>query len=146
GDYVVALNLVSESPGWLTAIGARPMYLGLDLRGGVHVLMQLDIMAALTRRVEAVAGDIRTALRAKRIPYAGIAREGQVVQLRFRDAQARDRASAEIQNMTADVEVRAVDETKEYRLFVTLRPEALQRTAEFALQQNITTLRNRVNE
>ncbi|MGH8667014.1 MAG: protein translocase subunit SecD, partial [Burkholderiales bacterium] len=145
-DYVVALNLVSNSPDWLTAIGARPMYLGLDLRGGVHFLMQVDMKTALTRRMEGVAGDIRSSLREKRIPYAGIAREGQVVQVRFRDQSARDKAIGEIERITDDVALRPVDETDQFKLFVTLKPEALKKTADFALQQNITTLRNRVNE
>jgi preprotein translocase subunit SecD len=145
-DYVVALNLVSNSPNWLTAIGARPMYLGLDLRGGVHFLMQVDMKTALTRRMEGVAGDIRGALREKRIPYAGISREGQIVQVRFRDQAARDKASSEIERVTGDVALRPVDETDQFKLFVTLKPEALKKTADFALQQNITTLRNRVNE
>jgi preprotein translocase subunit SecD len=145
-DYIVALNLVSDSPSWLTAIGARPMYLGLDLRGGVHFLMQVDMKTALTRRMEGVAGDIRSSLREKRIPYAGISREGQVVQVRFRDQATRDKAITEIERITGDVASRTVDETDEYKLFVTLKPEALKKTADFALQQNITTLRNRVNE
>jgi preprotein translocase subunit SecD len=147
GDgYVVALNLVPNSPAWLSAIGARPMYLGLDLRGGVHFLLQVDMKTALTRRMEGVAGDIRGALREKRIPYAGLTREGQVVQVRFRDQSARDKAVAEIERITGDVNLRPVDEANEYKLFVTLKPEALKKTADFALQQNITTLRNRVNE
>jgi len=145
-DYVVALNLVPNSPRWLTAIGARPMYLGLDLRGGVHFLLQVDMKSALTRRMEGLAGDIRGSLREKRIPYTGISREGQVVQIRFRDQAARDKAVTEIERMTGDAALRPVDETDEYKLFVTLKPEALKKTADFALQQNITTLRNRVNE
>jgi preprotein translocase subunit SecD len=145
-DYVVALNLVPNSPRWLAAIGARPMYLGLDLRGGVHFLLQVDMKSALTRRMEGMAGDIRGSLREKRIPYAGISREGQVVQIRFRDQAARDKAITEIERMTGDAALRPVDETDEYKLFVTLKPEALKKTADFALQQNITTLRNRVNE
>jgi preprotein translocase subunit SecD len=122
------------------------MYLGLDLRGGVHFLLQVDMKTALTRRMESVAGDIRGSLREKRIPYAGISREGQVVQIRFRDQAARDKAVTEIERMTGDVALRPVNETDEYKLFVTLKPEALKKTADFALQQNITTLRNRVNE
>ena len=145
-DYIVALNLVSNSPRWLSAIGALPMYLGLDLRGGVHFLMQVDMKSALTRKMEGVAGDIRGALREKRIPYAGISREGQVVQLRFREQSARDKAVIEIERVSPDVSLRQVDETSEFRLFVTLKPEAQKKTQDFALQQNITTLRNRVNE
>ncbi|MCC6532912.1 MAG: protein translocase subunit SecD [Burkholderiales bacterium] len=145
-DYVVALNLVSNSPRWLTAIGALPMYLGLDLRGGVHFLMQVDMKAALIRKAEGVAGDIRSALRDKRIPYAGVTREGQVVQVRFRDQANRDQAVAEIERITSDLNLRTADEANEYKLFATLKPEAQKRTQDFALQQNITTLRNRVNE
>lgn len=145
-DYVVALNLVSNSPQWLTAIGALPMYLGLDLRGGVHFLMQVDMKAALTRKMDGVAGDIRSALREKRIPYSGVSREGNVVQVRFRDAAARDKAIAEIERMSGELALRPVDATGDYRIFATLKPEAATRTADFALQQNITTLRNRVNE
>jgi preprotein translocase subunit SecD len=145
-NYVVALNLVSRSPGWLTSIGALPMYLGLDLRGGVHFLMQVDMKAALTRKMEGVAGDIRNALREKRVPYAGVTRDGMVVQVRFRDQSARDKAVAEIEKMTNDLNLRTVDETTEFRLFATLKPEAQKKTQDFALQQNITTLRNRVNE
>jgi preprotein translocase subunit SecD len=145
-SYSVALNLLSRSPAWLRAIGAQPMYLGLDLRGGVHFLMQVDMKSAMTRKMEGVAGDIRGALREKRIPYSGLSREGQVVQLKFRDQAARDKAIAEIELMTADLAFRNVDEADESRLFVTLKPEAQKKTRDFALQQNITTLRNRVNE
>jgi preprotein translocase subunit SecD len=146
GDYIVALNLVPNTPDWMRAIGALPMYLGLDLRGGVHFLMQVDMPGALTRKMEGVAGDIRGALREKRIPYAGVTREGQVVQVRFRDQAAREKAVAEIERVSPDLALRLVDETDEFRLFATLRPEAQKRTQDFALQQNITTLRNRVNE
>ena len=147
GDsYIVALNLVSNSPQWLSAIGALPMYLGLDLRGGVHFLMQVDMKAALTRKAEGVAGDIRGALRDKRIPYAGVTREGQVVQVRFRDQESRDKAITEIGRITSDLNIRTVDDAGDFRLFATLKPEAQKKTQDFALQQNITTLRNRVNE
>ncbi|HEX6006921.1 MAG TPA: protein translocase subunit SecD [Burkholderiales bacterium] len=145
-DYVVALNLVSNSPRWLSAIGALPMYLGLDLRGGVHFLMQVDMKTALTRKTEGIAGDIRGALRDKRIPYAGISREGDRVVVRFRDQAAREKAIAEIERMTGDLNLRLVDDAGDFRLVATLKPEAQKKTADFALQQNITTLRNRVNE
>lgn len=145
-SYGVALNLVSRSPRWLSSIGALPMYLGLDLRGGVHFLMQVDMKSALTRKMEGVAGDIRNALREKRVPYAGVTRDGMVVQVRFRDQGARDKAIAEIEKMTNDLNLRTVDEGTEFKLFATLKPEAQKKTQDFALQQNITTLRNRVNE
>jgi preprotein translocase subunit SecD len=145
-SYSVALNLLSRSPDWLRKIGALPMYLGLDLRGGVHFLMQVDMKAALTRKMEGVNGDIRGLLREKRISYGGISRDGQVVQVRFRDAATRDKAKAEIERTSSDLAFRDVDDGTEFKVFVTLKPEAQKKTQDFALQQNITTLRNRVNE
>ena len=145
-DYVVALNLLSNSPGWLRAIGALPMYLGLDLRGGVHFLLQVDMKAALAKRLEATLIDIRSNLREKKIPYAGATREGQLVSVRFRDAQARDKGLAEIARTLPDLDARAVDDAAEFRITAALKPEAQRKTQDFALQQNITTLRNRVNE
>ncbi|HWI12776.1 MAG TPA: protein translocase subunit SecD [Burkholderiales bacterium] len=145
-DYVVALNLLSRSPRWLAAIGALPMYLGLDLRGGVHFLLQVDMKAALAKKVEAFSNDIRGALRDKRIQYSGVTREGQTVVVRFRDTATRDKAVAEIERMTPDLELRSVDDPGDYRIVGSLKLEAQRKTQEFALQQNITTLRNRVNE
>ena len=84
--YIVALNLVSRSPQWLTKLHALPMYLGLDLRGGVHFLMQVDMKSALTKRAEALTGDVRTLLREKNIRHAGIVRAGNALEVRFRDA------------------------------------------------------------
>jgi preprotein translocase subunit SecD len=145
-DYVVALNLLSDNPQWLHAIGALPMYLGLDLRGGVHFLLQVDMKGALQKRIDAYTNDIRSGLRDKRIQYSGVAREGQSVVVRFRDAATRDKGIDELQRTMPDLEVRAVDDAGDYRVVGTLKPEAMRRTADFALQQNITTLRNRVNE
>jgi preprotein translocase subunit SecD len=145
-DYVVALNLLSNTPGWLDAIGAKPMYLGLDLRGGVHFLLQVDMKAALTKKMEASANDIRIALRDKRIQYAGVVREGNTVIVRFRERPMRDRAVDEIARSMPDLDLRSLDEGTEYRIVATLKEQAQRRTADSALQQNITTLRNRVNE
>ena len=145
-DYVVALNLLSNTPAWLDAIGAKPMYLGLDLRGGVHFLLQVDMKAALAKKIEASGNDIRIALRDKRVQYSGVAREGNTVIVRFRDRAMRDRAVDEITRTMPDLELKSPDEGSEYRVVATLKPEAQRRTADFALQQNITTLRNRVNE
>src|SRR5262249_30728692 len=145
-DYSVALNLLSNSPSWLSAIGALPMYLGLDLRGGVHFLLQVDMKAALTKKMEAFSNDIRSALRDKRIQYGGAARDGQAVTVRFRDRAMRDRALDEITRTMQDLELRSTDDAAEYRIVATLKPEAQRKTLDFALQQNITTLRNRVNE
>ena len=145
-DYVIALNLLSNSPGWLSAIGAKPMYLGLDLRGGVHFLLQVDMKAALAKKMEATLNDIRGNLREKRIPYTGIAAESQGVAVRFRERPARDKGLEEISRTLPDLELKSVDDAAEYRITAVLKPEAARKTQEFALQQNITTLRNRVNE
>jgi len=145
-DYVVALNLLSNSPGWLRSIGALPMYLGLDLRGGVHFLLQVDMKAALAKKMEATLNDIRGNLREKKIQYGGATRDGQSVTVRFRDKDARDKALAEISRAMPDLELKPTDDAAEFRIFATLKPEAQRKTQDFALQQNITTLRNRVNE
>ncbi len=145
-DYVVALNLLSRSPQWLTSIGALPMYLGLDLRGGVHFLMQVDMKSALSKKVESYTNDTRGMLREQRIQYSGIGREGQAVVVRFREAALRDKALARMIKDMPDLELKTADDAGEYRITGTLKIEAQRRTQEFALQQNINTLRNRVNE
>jgi preprotein translocase subunit SecD len=147
GDgYIVALNLVSNSPSWLGALRALPMYLGLDLRGGVHFLLQIDMKTALNKKVESYVNELRTTLREQKIPSAGVTREGMNLVVRFRDAAAREKASVVITRASPDLSLREVDEGTEFRLVATIRPEAVRQTQEFALQQNITTLRNRVNE
>ena len=145
-DYVVALNLLSRSPQWLTSIGALPMYLGLDLRGGVHFLMQVDMKSALTKKVEAFTNDIRGMLREQRLQYSGISREGQSVTVKFREVAIRDKALARIAKDMPDLDLRAEDQAGEFGIRGSLKVEAQRRTQEYALQQNITTLRNRVNE
>jgi preprotein translocase subunit SecD len=145
-NYVVALNLLSSSPRWLSRINALPMYLGLDLRGGVHFLLQVDMKGALTKAADRYAADIRTTLRGKEIRYAGIARDGQNVVVKFRDGETRDRANAEIGKQNPDLLLSLAEAGSEYSITATLRPEVQKRIQEFAIQQNITTLRNRVNE
>ncbi|MEO7727077.1 MAG: protein translocase subunit SecD, partial [Burkholderiales bacterium] len=145
-DFVVALNLVSRSPRALTAIGALPMYLGLDLRGGVHFLLQVDMPSALTKKLDGAGSSIRGLLRDKRIAYSGIVREGQVLQIKFRDAAARDKARKEIESTSPELALNEQEQGGEFRLAATLKPEELKRTQDLALQQNIATLRNRVNE
>jgi preprotein translocase subunit SecD len=144
--YVVALNLLSSSPAWLTSLGALPMYLGLDLRGGVHFLLQVDLKAAISKTVERYVGDIRTSLRELKLSYGGISRDGDTVVVRFRDAATRDKAEAELAKSYPDLLLRKVEDATEPRLVASIRPEAQKRIQEFTLQQNITTLRNRVNE
>ncbi len=145
-NFVVALNLLSSSPKWLTSMGALPMYLGLDLRGGVHFLLQVDMKSALDRALERYNGDIRTALREKKVQYSGIARVGQSVEVKFRDAAARTEASNELQKNFPDLQLKEQDDGSEFKLIGTLKLTAQKKLQEFALQQNITTLRNRINE
>ncbi len=145
-SYTVALNLVSRTPAWLLSINALPMYLGLDLRGGVHFLFQVDMRGALTKRLDSYTGDIRTQLRDQRIRHAGITREGQTIFVRFRDTETRDKARRLILDNLPDLALAEIDSATEPRLAITIRPEAEKRIQDSALKQNITTLNNRVNE
>ena len=145
-SYVVALNLLSRSPAWLSALRAGPMYLGLDLRGGVHFMLQVDMQAALTKRAESFAGDIRSGLREKNIRHAGITRNAQTVEVRFRDAQTLEAARRLIAESFADLQTVDVAEGVEYKLTATIKPEAARRIQDQALKQNIVTLHNRINE
>jgi len=148
-SYTVALNLLSNSPAWLAAIPvapARPMYLGLDLRGGVHFLLQVDMRAVLAKQLDSNAADIRSQLRDKNVRYAGIAREGDSIVIRFRDAEPRDKARAIIGEQLPDLQLIDASVGSELRLVASIRPEAQKRTQELALRQNIQTLHNRINE
>ncbi|GAB1720683.1 MAG: protein-export membrane protein SecD [Nitrosospira sp.] len=144
--YMVALNLLSNSPRWLTSIGALPMYLGLDLRGGVHFMLQVDMKGALSKALDRFSTDIRGSLREKKIPYAGLDKQGAQVVVKFRDAASRSRAEAEISKVYEDLSLREQNVGDEFHLTVALKPEAQKRIQDSAVQQNITTLRNRVNE
>jgi preprotein translocase subunit SecD len=145
-SYVVALNLLPASPNWLTAIRALPMYLGLDLRGGVHFLLQVDMQAALSKRLESLAADARTQLRERNIRHGGIAREAQTLRVRFRDAATRDKARGALLDGFPDLAFTERDDGQDFLLVAGLKPEAVKRTQEYALRQNITTLHNRINE
>ncbi|NMF97877.1 protein translocase subunit SecD [Aromatoleum toluolicum] len=146
-SYVVALNLLSASPNWLTAINALPMYLGLDLRGGVHFLLQVDMPGAITKRLDATAADLRTLMRDKNVRHAGITREGNNVLLRFRDAAQRDAARKAISASTADLQLTdREDAADDLKLVATLSQNAQKNIRDFAIKQNITTLHNRINE
>jgi len=146
-SYVVALNLLSASPGWLTAIHALPMYLGLDLRGGVHFLLEVDMPGAITKRLDSTAADLRTLMRDKSVRHAGIAREGNLVTLRFRDAAQREAARSAIGASTNDLQLTDRDDgADDLKLVAALTPIAQQSIRDFAIKQNITTLHNRINE
>ncbi|MDP1609466.1 MAG: protein translocase subunit SecD [Sulfuritalea sp.] len=144
--YSVALNLVSNSPNWLTGIHALPMYLGLDLRGGVHFLLQVDMKGALTKRLDSISADLRGLLRDKNIRHGGISREGQTVAIRFREAETRDKARAVLTENQPDLQLVDAQDGPDLELVATLKPEAQKRIQEFAVKQNITTLHNRINE
>lgn len=145
-DYIVALNLLSRSPKWLTALHALPMYLGLDLRGGVHFLMQVDMKTALTKRIESFAGDVRTLLRDKNIRHGGISREGDRIEVRFRDEATRAAARAALAEPLPDLQWTEAAEGADLKLVGTLKPQAARTVQEQAVKQNITTLHNRINE
>ncbi|WP_309626090.1 protein translocase subunit SecD [Methylibium sp.] len=145
-NYIVALNLLSRSPKWLTALHALPMYLGLDLRGGVHFLMQVDMQAALIKRAEGLSSDIRSLLREKNVRHAGIARAGLAVEVRFRDAATRDAARAVLVEALPDLEWNDASVGGDLALSGRLKPQAARAVQEQTIKQNITTLHNRINE
>jgi preprotein translocase subunit SecD len=146
--YVVAMNLAPSTPGWLRALDAEPMFLGLDLRGGVHFLMQVDMEAAVSKAEERYVSDIRTLLRDNDIRYRTISRrnEGGIV-IRFRSAAQRDNGIALVAKEYPDLNVTTLESSSgEFQALAVLKDKAVKQTKDFALQQNITTLRKRVNE
>jgi preprotein translocase subunit SecD len=147
GDtYTVALNLVSASPAWLTALHALPMYLGLDLRGGVHFLLEVDMKAALEKNAIRYQTEFRSELRSEKIRYGRITREGAVVSVRFATRDARDAAQTKLESSYPELAFTPVDEDDSFGLNAKLKLESEKQVQDFALQQNLTTLRNRVNE
>ncbi|MGE4240264.1 protein translocase subunit SecD [Ramlibacter sp.] len=145
-QYIVALNLLTRSPAWLSALRAAPMYLGLDLRGGVHFMLQVDMQAALTKKAESYSGDLRTFLREKNVRHAGIARNGQAIEVRFRDAQTLAEGKRVIADQLPDLQLAEVAEGGETKVTATIKPEAARRVQDQALKQNMVTLHNRINE
>jgi preprotein translocase subunit SecD len=144
--YVVALNLVSRSPAWLTSLHAFPMYLGLDLRGGVDFLLQVDMKGAIDKKAESFAGDLRTNFRDKGIRGTSVNRNGQTIEVSFRDAAALQTAKQLIQDQFPDLATTEAQDGSNWRLTATIKPEAARRLQDAALKQNITTLHNRINE
>ena len=144
--FVVALNLVSSSPGWLSAMRALPMYLGLDLRGGVHFLLQVDMPAALSKRMDVLVTDTRTLLRDKNLRHGGISRTAQGIEIRFREAETRQKSRELLNTQIPDLNWAEASVGGELALIGTMRPETEKRVRDYALKQNITTLSNRVNE
>lgn len=145
--YVVALNLTPNTPRWLLSIRALPMYLGLDLRGGVHFLLQVDMRAAITKRAEATLADLRTQLRDKRIRHTGMNRVGNVVEVSFASEEERARANDLLRNTQPDLVLSLPEASAApYLLRAELSQKAVQNVQSYALKQNISTLHNRINE
>jgi len=144
--YVVALNLLSASPNWLTTIQALPMYLGLDLRGGVHFLLQVDMNGAITKQLDSSAGDLRTLLREKKVAYSGVSRERDSLVIRLRSADDRQKAKNTIADSRNDLLFTTREEGADFLLVGSFSPQARRTIQEDAIKQNIVTLHNRVNE
>ena len=145
-SYIVAPNLVPNTPEWLLKINALPMYLGLDLRGGVHFLLQVDMHAAIEKRAESTASDLRTQFRDKRIRHAGISRQGNTVVVAFNDEQELARANDLLRSTQPDLVVTEGERAGKFILSAELSQKAIQNVQEYALKQNISTLHNRINE
>ena len=145
-SYIVALNLIPRSPTWLSNLHADPMYLGLDLRGGVHFMLQVDMAAALTKRADSLAGDIRIQLREKNIRHSGISRDGQALDVTFKDKETLELAAGLIKDQFAELQTSVVSQNGELKLHAVLLPQSAKKIQEQALKQNITTLHNRINE
>lgn len=145
-DYIVALNLLSRSPDWLTSINALPMYLGLDLRGGVHFLLQVDMDAALDKRKDALLASAKQTLREEDLRYASAARTPAGFGMTFRDADTRAKAQAALVKDSPDLQLQPVENGNDFTLTASIAPQIEQQAREYALRQNITTLHNRINE
>ncbi|MBV6273003.1 protein translocase subunit SecD [Alcaligenaceae bacterium CGII-47] len=145
-DYTVALNLMSASPNWLTALGANPMYLGLDLRGGVHFLLQVDMQGALTGRYDSLAGEARTTLRDAKIKYDDVERNQLSIRATFASSDARDAAASELRRTMNDMVFTSSQSGAVYALDGSLSASAITLVQNSALKQNINTLHNRINE
>lgn len=145
-EYIIALNLLPNSPHWLTNLGALPMYLGLDLRGGVHFMLEVDMDGALDKVLDRYSADIRSTLREHKISYIGLEKQAKKLTLKFRDAESRAKAEAELKSSYPDLGLKEEQADNRYHLIAVIKPEAQVRMQDSAVMQNITTLRNRVNE
>ncbi|CDG80958.1 protein translocase subunit SecD [Janthinobacterium agaricidamnosum] len=144
--YLVSVNLQPNTPKWMQSLHALPMYLGLDLRGGVHFLMQVDVKAALTKKIQGIQASARSSLRDKNIRHAGIERVGDTVEIKFRDAATRSQAKNLLSDQSADLAFADAADGDDLKLIVSLKPAALKKTIDDGVKQNISTLSKRVNE
>ena len=145
-NYVIALNLVSKSPSWLSKIGAIPMYLGLDLRGGVHFLLQVDMKAAAEKAAESYLNDFRMTLRKERISYIGAARLNEIVKIQFDSQEELDKAKKLIKVNYPDLMMSESSSGKDKAIDISMSEMGKKKIQEFALKQNLQTLHNRINE
>lgn len=145
-DYIVTVNLVTNTPAWMEKIGAGPMSLGLDLRGGVHFLLQVDAKAVIDNKVKALQASVRSNLRDKDVRHAGIERVGDTIEVRFRDAATRSAARNVLTAQSNELNFADAADGADQKLIVTLKPDAIKRTVEDGVKQNIVTLSKRINE
>lgn len=145
-DYIVTVNLVKNTPAWMTAIGAAPMSLGLDLRGGVHFLLQVDTKAVLDNKVKALQSSVRSNLRDKNVRHSGIERVRDTIEVRFRDAATRSNARNVLAAQSSELAFADAADGADMKLVVSLKPEAIKRSVEDGIKQNIMTLSKRINE
>ena len=148
-NYTVALNLLPASPAWMRSLGwfePKPMYLGLDLRGGVYFLLQIDMQGALTTRYDSLATDVRSTLREQKVAVTNVERSGQSVAVTFADADARDRGLAVLRTRLADLQFTEHDDGGRPQLIGTMSQTLITQVQSSALAQNINTLHNRINE
>ncbi len=145
GSYIIALTNESTTPHWMQSLNAKPMALGLDLRGGVHFLMQVDMKGALDRAADRNASDVRTLLREKRIQYNGLDKAGDTIVLKFSEPAEREKASAAISTSNADLLIRESGAAQDLSLIVTLKEDAKRKLADAAIEQNQKVLGNRIN-
>ena len=145
-DYIVTVNLVKNTPKWMQALGAKPMNLGLDLRGGVHFLLQVNAAETAETKIKGIQSGIRSQLRDKNVRHAGIDRTGQTIEIKFRDEATRKQARDLVASQLPDLLLADAADGADLKLVATLKPDALRRTIEDGVKQNIATLSKRINE
>ena len=144
--YLVAFNLLRDTPQWLQSLHALPMYLGLDLRGGVYFMLQVDTKAVIAKRLQGLQGAVRALLRDKNIRHAGITRNGNAIEILYRDTDTREKSKEVLNSQLPDIVLADATEGSDPKLVVTLKPQALKTAQDDALNQNIATLGRRINE
>ena len=145
-EYVVALNLISNSPNWLSNMGALPMYLGLDLRGGVHFLMQVDLSKALEKTTASYLSEFRTALRKEKVGYYDATRNNDIMQIKFKSKEELNKGKNIIRDINNNFDFKEIFVNDEIILKVIISEQTKKSITEFAIKQNLETLNNRVNE